>query len=315
MQGISDSDSHAPGARLVAGQIQKSRNRMRLAEGLFLEAIRLDPKLARARRELILIYAMQARRLDLNAQFAALSALEPLNYDDVLLWTASLEDIWFNDSIRSDLERYIEADPEDRSSRLALATVLLRSGEMEKAEALLQFLPEDDSECRVFRARIELRRSNLDKFKALLAEGPAEDVGLALLRGQLAASSNDPTAGAQQFRIALRLDPTNREATQGLFLSLRRLGKQAEADAYREKGDRWRALTGLLENARGTQHRRNKPMLEQLATTCESLGRYHEAEAWYRLLLDIDPTDSTVQQALHRLSDGPLKSSSQGQTN
>ena len=32
-------------------------------EALFLEAVRLDPKLARARRELILLYAMQARRV------------------------------------------------------------------------------------------------------------------------------------------------------------------------------------------------------------------------------------------------------------
>ena len=114
---IPASDPAAAGARLVAGQIEKNRNRVRPAESLFLEALRLDPRLALARRELIIIYAMQARRADLNDQFRALAELEPLKFDDVLLWTASLEDIWVNETIRADLERYLATDSEDRQSR------------------------------------------------------------------------------------------------------------------------------------------------------------------------------------------------------
>src|SRR5258707_15547358 len=99
---------------------------------------------------------MQARREDPNAQFRALAELEPLPFDDVLLWTASLEDNWINDTIRSQLESYIAADPEDRVSRLALAAVLIRAGQFDESESLLSALPESDDDARVLWARVAL---------------------------------------------------------------------------------------------------------------------------------------------------------------
>src|SRR5262245_7494653 len=77
LAGIPESDPLAARARLVAGQIEKSRDRARRMEALFREALRPDPNLAAARRELIFLYGMQARRADLNAQYRALAELEP----------------------------------------------------------------------------------------------------------------------------------------------------------------------------------------------------------------------------------------------
>ena len=176
-------------------------------EALFRESLGLDPGLAPARRELILLYAMQARRADLNDQYRALSALEPLNYEDVLLWTASLEDIWINETIRTQLGRYLAADPEDRPSRLALAGVLLRSNQLEEAAVLLHPLPDSDADARVLRARIALGRSRLDQVRSLL------DAGRRSMPASLSCAvasrfeSNDPAAAARQFRLALRIDP------------------------------------------------------------------------------------------------------------
>jgi thioredoxin-like negative regulator of GroEL len=304
LTGIPETDSHAAGARLVAGQIEKSRDRARRMEALFRESLRLDTKLALACRELILLYAMQARRADLGAQYRALSAIEPLNYDDVLLWTASLEDIWINETIRTQLERYLAADPGDRPSRLALAGVLLRSNQLEGAEALLLRLPDSDPDARTLRARIALNRSRLDEVRSLLDGGPAEHVGLALLRGQLAVRMNDPPAAARQFRIALRLEPTNREAIQGLALVLKTLGRDDQAAAYQGQIERWRHLTAWLEKARdASKGRRDPALVRQLADACEGVGRPAEARAWYRLALDLDPLDAVAQQALYRLRD------------
>ena len=126
LRGIPETDPDAAGARLVAGQIENARHRARGAEALFRESLRLDPKLAVARRELILLYAMQARRAELNAQYRALAELVPLEYDDVFLWTNSFENLWVNNTIKSPLEQCLAADPEDRLSRLALAGVHVR---------------------------------------------------------------------------------------------------------------------------------------------------------------------------------------------
>jgi tetratricopeptide (TPR) repeat protein len=241
LTGIPKMDPLAASARLRAGQIEKSRDRARRMEALFLEALRLDPKLAPARRELILLYAMQARRADVNAQYRALSALEPLHYEDVLLWTASVEDIWINETIRTQLERYLAADPEDRLSRLALAEV----------EALLRHLPDPDPDARILRARIALDRLRLEEVRSLLDQGLVEHAGLALLRGELAVRMNDPATAARQFHIALRADPTNREAVQGLSIVLQKLGQAESAACYRKQATHWRHLA-VSSKRRGT---------------------------------------------------------------
>ena len=119
LSGIAETDGLAASSRHVAGQIERSRNRVRRAEALFLDAVRLSPRLEGARRELIHIYGMQARRVDLKAQYRALAEMAPLKFDEVLLWTVCSEDVWINDTIRPELEKFLTADPEDRSSRLA----------------------------------------------------------------------------------------------------------------------------------------------------------------------------------------------------
>ena len=70
-------DDHylAPRARLLAGQTELRRSRVRYAEEWLIAATRLDPRLVQAHRELIYIYSTQLRRTELNAEFVALSQL------------------------------------------------------------------------------------------------------------------------------------------------------------------------------------------------------------------------------------------------
>ncbi len=61
---VPDEHSMAAQARLLAGQIELRRARVRHAEALFQAALKLDPKLVQAHRELIYIYGMQLRRAE-----------------------------------------------------------------------------------------------------------------------------------------------------------------------------------------------------------------------------------------------------------
>ena len=183
--------------------------------------------------------------------------------------------------------------------------MLLRSGDVDQAESILQPLTEEDAEARLLRARIALRRNDLSRVTALLAGEPASHPGFAVARGQLAARSNDPAGAARQFQIALEHDPANREAIQGLSLVLAQMDRRDEAEAYRKKGDLWRKLTDLLERARGSRNQNAQALYSQLGQTCEALGRTPEAAAWYRLILALDPADAASQQALFRLLPPP----------
>ncbi|MFO0890295.1 MAG: tetratricopeptide repeat protein [Isosphaeraceae bacterium] len=302
---VPDSEPHAAACRQVAGQIERRRDRLRPAEAHFLDALRLNGRLLPARRELILIYGMQARRRELNEQFRALGDIEPLKYDDVLLWTASLEDIWNNDTIEGDLRRYLAADPDDQASRRALATVLLRAGRLEEAAPHVERLPEGDVEGSLLKAQLAMSRGDLDQVRSLAAGGPRKHVGFAKLRGMLAARSGALDDAIEEYRAALALDPTDREANQGLSLALRQAGKRQEADALAKKADLWRSLSGLLVKARGPQGRQDRELLRQLGETCKSLGRDAEAVAWFRLVLVLDPLDEAAQRAIYRLTNRP----------
>jgi tetratricopeptide (TPR) repeat protein len=303
LTGAPESDPLAPRARLVAGQIEMSRDRARSAEARFLEALRLDPKLAPAHRELILLFAMQARRTALNAQFRALAELEPLGFDDVFVWTTSLENLWVNGVSQSNLERFLAADPEDRLSRLVLAEVLLRSNQLDESEALLHPLADSDPDALALKASIALARMRLDEVRSLLALGPAEHLGLALLRGRLAIRMEDAATAARQFRIVLGEDPTNCEALQGLSLVLMQLGdRQAAAAAQEQVKQRFR-LSGLLTKLKTNDIRHDKALLTQLGAACENLGQFPEARAWYRLALAEGPLDAAIQKCLYRLRD------------
>jgi tetratricopeptide (TPR) repeat protein len=300
---IPETDPLAARARLLAGQIEKSRDRARRMEALFRDALRLDPKLALARRQLIFLYSMQARRAEVQAQYRALAELEPLNYEDVFLWTNSFENLWINHAIQPHLERYLAADPDDRISRLALAEVFVRYHQLEESEALLRGLPDSDPDVRVVRARIALGRLRLDEARSILAEGPAEHLGLALLRGHFAVRSHDPATAAQQFRIALRQDPTNLEALEEFSTVLRQLGDQQAAASVQRQVQHWRHLRTLLQKATTFHLRTDKTLLTQLGETCEDLGQRPEARAWYQLALAQDPLDPAVQKSLYRLRD------------
>lgn len=303
LTGIPEGDPLASKARLVAGQIEKSRSKARAAESLFLEAVRLDPALGAAHRELMLLYATQARRAEVNERFRILEGLGPLSYEDVFLWTTSFEDLWVNETIRAPLERFVSADPADRLSRLALAGIHLRSQQFDEARSLLESLPVTDPDAQVLRARIALAQMQLDGVASILESSPGDHLGTAILRAHLASRRNDPATAAREFRVALRQDPMNHEALLGLSLVLKQLGDAKAVAPIQAKLDRWHGMTVLLQKARTFNIRNDKALLTRIGEDWESLGQAAVARAWYRLALSQDPLDSALQQALFRLRD------------
>lgn len=302
LRAIAATETLAAHARTMAGQIEKKRARARPAEALFLEALRLDPSLTLPRQELIFIYGMQVRRTELNAQYRELARTSPLGYDDVFLWTTSLEgDIWINDTIRPTLEGFLAADPEDRASRLALAQVLIRSNDLDRAESTLAPLPSSDLDVQVIRARLALARRDPDEARRIIGDGADENAQLAVLRGRIAMQASDLEKAAAHFRRALVLDPANREAIHGMALVLSRTGQTEDARRFLDQEARWRGLTELLLKANTQDARHDKEALRQLAAHCEAVDERDEARAWYQLALALDPADSALQQSLYRL--------------
>ena len=120
-------------ARLLAGQTELRLNRVRHAEEWLIAATRLDPMLVQAHRELIYIYGTQLRRAELNTEFIVLSkAIQNLKaFDNALAhWCLLRSNSWEPGKMIGPLGRYIDADPDDRWSRLALAENYRRMGQV-----------------------------------------------------------------------------------------------------------------------------------------------------------------------------------------
>jgi tetratricopeptide (TPR) repeat protein len=304
---VPDHHYMAPQARLMVGQIDLRRNRLRFAEAAFHEAVRLDPKLVQAHRELIYIYGMHLRRAELNAEFNTLASLTTLKFEEAFHWCLLRNDSWEPAEAAPMLASYVAADPGDRWSRLALSYNDRRMGLLDEAESALEGLAPDDPEVIEARARIAFDRNDEPLAERLLASGPADHPVLARLRGRLALSPGrkDARAALHHFRIAYAADPENRETLAGLISALVSTGDDQAAAPLREVARKLALLSSLVQRA-GAKGTKDDPRLpRQLGDACAGLNRVAEARAWYQVAIARDPLDSQAQQALFQLGPGP----------
>jgi len=298
---VPDDHPRAAEARLRQGQLELRRDRVRAAELALRDALRLYPQLVQARRELIYIYGMQLRRPELGEQFRALAQLRPLTFQDAFVWTLSQGFPWDPAETVKMLERFVQADPSDRWSRLALAEALRELGRLDQADQMLEALGEADPEARAARAQVALDKGAVAVAQALLADSPADHPELELLRGRMALIRHDGTAALQHLRTAFKAAPNDRDTQFYLGQALRVAGDREAARPLLEAVDKQDALSNLVARA-GTRTGQSDPRLAvRIAAACEAARRWPEAIAWYKIAFTHDPLDSEVRSALARL--------------
>ncbi len=298
---IPDSHPMASMAWLQIGQLELRRKRLRFAEEAYRKAIQLDPKQKQAYRELVYIFGYQTRRKEVTETFEKLQALGPLTIDDVFLWCLMRGVNWEAEENTKALRVYVEADADDRYSRLALAEALRQTTRLDDAESTLAPLPADDPDARSLRAMIALDKGDPAKAESLIAGSPEGSTSLAILRGRLALKKGDGPGAEKAFRSALQISPNLRDAILGLTQALRLAGKPAEAKTYTELVQKHDRLAVLLNEMSVPANRKDIRRLKELGTACAEIGRLPEARAWYSLALSVDPLDAESQEALFRL--------------
>jgi tetratricopeptide (TPR) repeat protein len=297
---VPDSFILAPRARLQAGQLELRRDRARIAERYFLEAIRLNPDLIQSHRELIYIYGIQLRRPELGAQFRALADLEFLSFTDIFLWCLTRGSTWEPGEVATTLGNFLDADPDDRASRISLVEVLRQLNRYDEAESRLAPLSNDDPDARAARARLALDRGDEATAESLLAAAPRNHLDMAVLRGRLAMARNDSKAAVAAFRDAVAVDANHRDAVFGLARALQQVD-DPDAKAFLESSRRLERLGTLVQQAGSDGVRKDPQLVRDLGAACAEVGRIAEARAWYSLAIKMNPLDTVAQQALYRL--------------
>jgi tetratricopeptide (TPR) repeat protein len=299
---IPDSDPTSAQAWLMAGQIELARHRLRASEAAFLRSHALDPEIIQVNRELAYLYALKRRKNEADVQFRALAEHTPPDAVIAFAWCQSFCGIWDPSAPRASLSEAVKFDPDDRWSRLALASSFQLTNELDQAEATLKPLPDSDPDARAMRAEIAISRGNVDQAEALVKEGPTDHVRLNVIRGQLQAGYHkNPRQAATFFRAAVEQGPEDRDAIHGLGYALERLGDPKGKEFIRI-ASLHDALTRKIKDSVATINT-NAKIFDELGEICESLKRYAEARIWFQLAIRRDPTDGQAQTALVRINE------------
>lgn len=297
-------DSHFMGsqARLLAGQLELRRKRPRLAEGFFLKALELDPSLVQARRELVYIYGILLRREALREQFRALSEISVLTFKDVFVWCLTRSTIWEPIKNTAPLKEYLDQDPDDRWSRLALAENLRQLNRREEVEKILEPLPNSDPDALLIRVRLALDRGQDEEtIQSLLKQGPVNDAELLRIRGKLALSHRRGEEALRYYRLAYERDPDQRDGQVGMAQALSMVGDKEGAAPFLKRARDHEQLTTLVQRAAAEGAKNDIPLIKSLGAAHEQVGRIPEAKAWYTLALNANPLDAEAQKAIFRL--------------
>ncbi len=250
---ISDDRELGVQALYLTGLIERRRKRVRFAEAAYRKVIEREPGNIKARKELLYILGMQFRRREVDAEFKALGRIAPLGVYDLYVWGLTHFVVWGPDSAK-ELQSFIDADPEDRYSRLALATLLLtQPGQSTRVAEVLGPLPQDDPEVIALRVEHELSQGHADEATRLIAATVADNAHLARLRGRIAMARGDRAAAVGYYRRALGDEPYDRVSNFELAQALRVQGDQAAAAPYlaraRQLDQLYNLITGIRKAA------------------------------------------------------------------
>ena len=305
---IPDRFVNASAVRFAQGLLELRLDRARLAEVALRKALELDPNKSDARRELVRIATIQDRLDVVSTQFTALSQQKDvsLEFDELYLWTLGRSRTTGPAEYAETLKRWVAADPEDRPSRLGLASAFRKLGKVDEAEAILSTLKREANELspaeRVLAARVAIDQVDLEKAHRLLDSAKPGDAEMNLLHGQLYLVQSRPKEALECLRASLGQRPNDRETLAALSTTLQRLGKQTEARPIISKVSCGNIMVLSIEEARIPAQQRSVKRLGSIATDCEEFGQPDLARAWYRLALKEDPTNATLQKALFRLA-------------
>jgi predicted Zn-dependent protease len=289
-------------ARLRAGQLERNRNRFRLAEVHYRKVIELDPKRPEPRRELIYVLGMQLRRQDMHEQFREIARESPLTAKEIYVWCLIRDLAWWEASEQVPiLEKAITADAADDRSRAALAEILHRQSETARALEVLEADPGSSLYLRARKLEILLDRDGPEAIVEELKKFEPDEPLVATLRGRIALLEGDGAEAVRCFEIASIFEPGRRQVIADLGRAMLLVGQKEKGQALTELAGRIDVLNNLLLKKENTVEASGPDQWKELAKACEAAGRLPEARAWYGLILSKVPLDEDSQTAIFRI--------------
>ncbi|MBI1322419.1 tetratricopeptide repeat protein [bacterium] len=317
LHGVPESSPQAGRARYLEGLVHRNAYRLDSAEQAFREALRIDPRMLEAHRALVGLLGVERRRADqlqalqawVKSGFGTIEPLRLLGQSVVVIPPGTLDKSTDEGAV---LEKALKVQPESRHIRPAYARFLRNRGESDLAiEKLTEWLSRNPDDVA---ARIELFATYVESGEIEKADKLVQEFGTAgadspeywMTLGDHQRNIGRREDSAKSYKKALALDPYHPETNYRLAESLRASGKTEEAAGILKTHE---TIRNLAETVAAVDSSRPTVMaILAAAKASASLGRSFEARAWATEALRIDRNNAEARAVVSRLaekSNGP----------
>jgi tetratricopeptide (TPR) repeat protein len=286
-------------ARVRAARQELKRNHASRAERLLTEALAFNPLNTEARQLRAQLYNRQGRSRALADDMLELAAVETLSPEDWIAWARAslgLEPVGDCEERVDDLFPFIEADPADVRSSVAIAHLLMRLGRFNEAVDLLADFHDRVPDVLNTRAEIAMAVGDLDRADSLLRRGSEQHPATNRLRGRLALLRDDPSLALTHLELAEAFEPGRLDVASDRLKAVRSLGSTIDTDLVRAMAEKRQALASLLGSLSPSIDE-----VERIASVAEFSGHDQLARAGFALALENRPNDTALQAAVRRL--------------
>lgn len=310
LSAVPDSDPQASRARYLEGLVHRNAYRLDDAERAFRASAKIDPKMVEAHRNLIGLLGVEHRRADqadalqawIRSGFGVIEPLRLMGQSVVVIPPGTLDKTTDEGTI---LERALEAQPQSRHVRPALARFLRNRGESAEASKLLdEWLKDQHNDIAACIEKLAtLVESGEDDaaqtFAATIHESTSEIAEYWLYLGDLKRNRKRWDEAADCYRKASSIDPRNPETYYRLAECLRSSGQKDESAHYLKKHADLRRLAEAA--AAVDANRPTGSAILEAARLCADLGRTLEARAWVNEALRLDRDNAEARALLTRI--------------
>ncbi|HUG69480.1 MAG TPA: FG-GAP-like repeat-containing protein [Pirellulaceae bacterium] len=290
-----------PAVLCAIGNIRLARGDSQSAEDVYRAAVEEDPDHTFAMTRLVFLLAIQGRRWESLPYLAKLVQQDRFS-EEQLFFVGNVQAVVES----TDLEFFLEANPEAPGPQLGQARLALSKNELDTAERLLRELVRSHPklvEAHVQLGYVLLERGAYDELATWQQQLPreaSEHPDIWAIQGLGAAHINSPPEAIRCFWECLRLDPNHQLACYQIGLALAKLDQRELAERFQQ---RYVLLHDFTSNLHQLFEARDRIQpYRRIAELSESLGRYWEAWGWYRSILLKWPGQPWAEQGKQRTS-------------
>ena len=293
-------DLKAASGYAAAGELLLEMHRASAAEAQFRQALDIDPQLLEAHRRLGQLLGIEGRRWESLPHLLEVLRADKFTLDDLLLMGDHAVAVGGSD----ELEKFLQATPDDLVPLLGKARLALLSNRAAEAKRLLKKIlaaapNQIEARAELGQALLSSDDPDLDRWLREDAPQAEQHPEVWMTRGMRARQRGDIRGAARCFWETLKRDPVHLAATFQLAQAMESLRDLQTARRLSERAARLERLRGEVKLI--AQDRKNLTLLRSAAELTESLGCAWEALAWHRIILLVEPRASESVKASRRL--------------